>query len=206
MNPCIVGTRIKCIPILLLQLKQTSKFSEGEVFTTFLWKAAFIGSMYWGFKSFLKCSEQWQSSFKRLWWAREFMQYFPPDPQPMYKEFYRFAKLGYFLHIGKDMTFSFASCTQGRFLSKIPESSKLLPLGCHIVSSQSPPYFLRKDFLSVKLFGCFTGVPKWPVMLCWAGSINKCKSQSPKSPRPRSVCNEIKWRKSPASGLFFCHF
>ena len=37
------------------------------------------------------------------------MQYFPPDPQPMYKEFYRFAKLGYFLHIGKDMTFSFAS-------------------------------------------------------------------------------------------------
>ena len=114
MNPFIVGTRIKCIPILLLQLKQTSKFSEGEVFTTFLWKAAFIGSMYWGFKSFLKCSEQWQSSFKRLWWAREFMQYFPPDPQPMYKEFYRFAKLGYFLHIGKDMTFSFASCTQGK--------------------------------------------------------------------------------------------
>ena len=48
-------------------------------------------------------------------------------------------------------------------------------------------------------------------LLCFVelGLLINAKVYPPKSPRPRSVCNEIKWRikrKSPASGLFFFHF
>ena len=34
----------------------------------------------------LNCSEQQYCSFDMLWWPGESMRYFPPDPQPMYKE------------------------------------------------------------------------------------------------------------------------
>ena len=36
----------------------------------------------------------------------------------------------------------------GRFLFKIPETCKLVPLGCDHVSCQSPRCFLQKDFVS----------------------------------------------------------
>ena len=106
---------------------------------------------------------------------------------------------------------------RGRFLSKIPETFELVPLGCHHVSSQSPQCFLRKDFISSLATSlvhqnsllCFAEPPLCTSLQLPRGSIIIAKVSAPQSPRPISVCNEIKWwidRKSPASVLVSFHF
>ena len=102
---------------------------------------------------------------------------------------------------------------RGRFLSKIPETFELVPLGCHQFSSQSPQCFLRKDFLSSSAASPvhqnsllrFTEPPLCTSLQLPSVSIINAKVNPPKSPRPLSVRNEIEWRinhKSPASVLF----
>ena len=98
----------------------------------------------------------------------------------------------------------------GRFLSTIPETFELVPLGCHHFSSQSPQCFLRNDFLSSPAASPvhqnsllrFTEPALCTNLQLPRVSIINAKVNPPKSPRPLSLRNEIEWRinhKSPAS-------
>ena len=105
--------------------------------------------------------------------------------------------------------FSFASCTtrQGKVSSKKPETFELIPLGCHnYVSSQSRQCFLRKNFLSSSAASLVHQNSLHELMVT-KRVYYKCKSRSPKGPKPLSERNEPKWRgdrKSPAPVLHSC--
>ena len=83
---------------------------------------------------------------------------------------------------------------RGRFLSKKPETFELIPLGCHnYVSSQSRQCFLRKNFLSSSAASLIHQNSPYELIVT-KRVYYRCKSRSPKIPRPLSVRNELKFR------------
>ena len=83
---------------------------------------------------------------------------------------------------------------RGRFLSKKPETFEHIPLGCHnYVSSQSRQCFLWKNFLSSSAASLIHQNSPYELIVTKRVYF-RCKSRSPKIPRPLSVRNELKFR------------